>query len=69
MLGIDYFFGDTYAKHLNEPGFDCPTWREKSVRQAKEYTPGWVEAVKQRYGECIKHAHCIYSGMSVIDIQ
>ncbi|KAL4064106.1 Alpha/Beta hydrolase protein [Scleroderma yunnanense] len=50
VLGIDYFFGDTYALHLDEPGFDRPTWRDKSVRQAKEFTPGWVEAVKQRYG-------------------
>ncbi|KAI6095392.1 hypothetical protein EDD16DRAFT_1698694 [Pisolithus croceorrhizus] len=37
VLGIDYFFGDPYAFH-------------KSVHQAKTFTPGWVDAVRQRYG-------------------
>ncbi|KAI6135934.1 Alpha/Beta hydrolase protein [Pisolithus sp. B1] len=50
VLGIDYFFGDSYALHVNDPNFDRPTWREKSIDQAKTFTPGWVEAVKQKYG-------------------
>jgi len=69
VLGIDYFFGDTYEKHLDEPGFDRPTWREKSVRQAQEYTLGWVEAIKQRYGQCLMHAHRVYPGLYVFDTQ
>ncbi|KAG6332742.1 hypothetical protein ID866_6349 [Astraeus odoratus] len=56
VLGIDYFFGDSYALHVNEPGFDRPTWRDKAVKQAKEFTPGWVEAVKEKYGtEVVKY--------------
>ncbi|KAI6003574.1 Alpha/Beta hydrolase protein [Pisolithus marmoratus] len=50
VLGIDYFFGDSYALHVNDPNFDRPTWRDKSVNQAKVFTPGWVDAIKQRYG-------------------
>lgn len=50
VLGIDYFFGDSYALHVNDPNFDRPTWREKSVNQAKTFIPGWVDAIKQRYG-------------------
>ncbi|KAI6017415.1 dienelactone hydrolase [Pisolithus microcarpus] len=50
VLGIDYFFGDSYALHVNDPNFDRPTWREKSVHQAKTFTPGWVDVVKRKYG-------------------
>ncbi|KAI6101937.1 hypothetical protein F5141DRAFT_1218148 [Pisolithus sp. B1] len=49
VLGIDYFLGDPYALHVNDPNFDRPTWGEKSVHQAKAFTPGWVDAVRQRY--------------------
>ena len=50
VLGLDYFFGDRLETLMQQPGFVRETWRDKSVAQAREYTPRWVEAVRQRYG-------------------
>jgi len=48
VLGIDYFLGDPIQNHENDP--DRPAWIAKSKKQAAEYTPRWVEAVKETYG-------------------
>lgn len=50
MLGIDYFFGDPVHLHLEEPGFDRPTWVAKSQKQAAESVPKWIEGVQKIYG-------------------
>jgi hypothetical protein len=50
VVGIDYFFGDPVHLHLDKPGFDRPTWRTKSVEQAKASVPKWVDGVKEMFG-------------------
>jgi len=50
VLGLDYFFGDRLEELMKQPDFDRETWRKKVDALAREYTPGWVEAVRQRYG-------------------
>lgn len=49
VLGIDYFFGDPVYIHT-EADFDRRTWVEKSILQAKEAVPKWIDAVLQLYG-------------------
>ena len=49
VLGIDYFFGDPIYIHT-EAEFDRPTWVEKSIRQAREVVPKWIDAVLELYG-------------------
>lgn len=51
VLGIDYFFGDRFETLGQQPDFVRETWRDKVVAQAGEFTPKWVEAVRQRYGQ------------------
>lgn len=51
VLGIDYFLGDRFEALMKQPGFVRKTWRDKVVAQARELTPKWVEAVRQRYGQ------------------
>jgi hypothetical protein len=51
VLGLDYFFGDRFETLRSQPGFVRETWRDKVVAQARECTPKWVEAVRQRYGQ------------------
>ncbi|KAH0825944.1 hypothetical protein J3R83DRAFT_7536 [Lanmaoa asiatica] len=50
VLGIDYFLGDRFETLMRQPGFVRETWRDKAVTQAREHTPRWAEAVRQRYG-------------------
>ncbi|KIJ66635.1 hypothetical protein HYDPIDRAFT_26966 [Hydnomerulius pinastri MD-312] len=50
VLGLDYFLGDRLDTLQKEPGFSRDAWRDKSLKQAQEHTPKWVEAVKQKYG-------------------
>ncbi|KAH7886375.1 dienelactone hydrolase [Phlebopus sp. FC_14] len=50
VLGIDYFFGDGLEIAQKDPSFNRDVWREKVLKQAKEHTPKWVEAVRQKYG-------------------
>lgn len=49
-LGLDYFFGDPVQNHADEEGFDRVAWSAKSKKQAAEYVPKWVDAVKAQYG-------------------
>ncbi|KAJ2912402.1 hypothetical protein MD484_g8011, partial [Candolleomyces efflorescens] len=55
VLGIDYFFGDPVYIHT-EADFDRQTWVEKSIRQAKETVPKWIDAVLQLYGSEAKYS-------------
>lgn len=55
VLGIDYFLGERFETLMKQPGFVRETWRNKGVAQAREHTPKWVEAVKQRYGQRPPH--------------
>ncbi|KAF8555052.1 alpha/beta-hydrolase [Imleria badia] len=50
VLGLDYFFGDRLETRMKQPDFVRETWRDKVTAQARECTPKWVEAVRQRYG-------------------
>jgi len=51
VLGPDYFFGDPVQNHNGEEGFDRAAWFDKSVKNAAECVPRWLEAVKQIYGQ------------------
>ncbi|KAI9566330.1 dienelactone hydrolase [Boletus coccyginus] len=35
---------------MKQPDFAREAWRDKAIAQARECTPKWVEAVRQRYG-------------------
>ncbi|KAK0471283.1 Alpha/Beta hydrolase protein [Armillaria novae-zelandiae] len=50
VVGVDYFLGDPVYIHT-EPDFDRPAWLEKSKHQARELMPGWVNAIREKYGE------------------
>ncbi|KAK0493465.1 Alpha/Beta hydrolase protein [Armillaria luteobubalina] len=50
VVGMDYFLGDPVYIHT-EPGFDRPAWMAKSKQQAKELMPGWLKAIREKYGE------------------
>lgn len=51
VLGIDYFFGDSASKYnIMDPSFDRHGWVGKHIAKALEVTPGWLRAVKERYG-------------------
>ncbi|KAF2429128.1 alpha/beta-hydrolase [Tothia fuscella] len=55
-LGLDYFRGDDVTKHRDEnnqphSGFDFAAWANANLKSALEFTPGWIEAVKEKYGK------------------
>ena len=50
VLGIDYFLGDPIYPHNDEPGFDKQAWIAKSMAQANEVFPNWIEEVRKTYG-------------------
>ncbi|KAF9559365.1 alpha/beta-hydrolase [Agrocybe pediades] len=56
VLGLDYFFGDPIHLHTNEEGFDRGAWIEKVRGLAKEHTPAWVKAVREKYGPDAKYS-------------
>jgi len=56
VLGPDYFFGDPVQNHNGEEGFDRSAWFDKSVKNAAECVPRWLEAVKQIYGADAKYS-------------
>lgn len=56
-VGIDYFQGDPVWKHrkdrhdtTTEPNFDFDVWMDKKMSFALEIVPGWVSAVKDKFG-------------------
>jgi len=50
VLGPDYFFGDRLETLKKDPAFNHGSWRDKVFEGAREHTPKWVEAVRERYG-------------------
>ncbi|KAJ2925347.1 hypothetical protein H1R20_g11747, partial [Candolleomyces eurysporus] len=56
VVGIDYFFGDPVQAHDGEPGFNMTAWFNKSRAQAERALPGWIEAVRTKYGADAKYA-------------
>ena len=56
MLGIDFFYGDSASKYnIMDPSFDRHGWVGKHMAKALEVTPGWLQAVKAKYGEDKKY--------------
>lgn len=56
-VGIDYFRGDPVWKHrkdrhdtATEPGFDYEAWKNKHQDFAAAAVPGWMDAVREKYG-------------------
>ncbi len=47
---MDYFLGDPVYIH-KEPDFDRQAWMVKSKEQAKELMPGWLDAIREKYGK------------------
>ncbi|KAG7090336.1 hypothetical protein E1B28_009456 [Marasmius oreades] len=55
VVGIDYFLGDPIYLHNDEVGFNREVWFSKSRTQTERILPGWLEAVKQKYGPSAKY--------------
>jgi len=55
VLGLDYFFGDPIHLHTSDPKFDRPAWIAKSRKRATDVTPGWINAVREKYGADAKY--------------
>ncbi|KAI0674005.1 alpha/beta-hydrolase [Trametes maxima] len=52
VLGVDYFEGDSAARHRGEPGWDVDEWVVPFRTSAARITPAWIAAVRARYGAC-----------------
>ncbi|KAI0640315.1 Alpha/Beta hydrolase protein [Trametes polyzona] len=50
VLGVDYFEGDSAARHKGEPGWDVDAWVVPFRTSAARVTPPWIEAVRAEYG-------------------
>jgi len=58
VLAPDYFRGDPVTLHratpgireTTEPGWSYDEWKDKHMKFAVENMPGWIEAVKKKYG-------------------
>jgi len=55
VLGIDYFFGDSYQFHLNEEGFDRDAWIQNLREKAAPVFPGWLHKVRETFGVDAKY--------------
>ncbi|OAP59512.1 hypothetical protein AYL99_06810 [Fonsecaea erecta] len=63
-IGLDYFRGDPVWKHRKgrddpAPGFDYEAWKKKHIAFADEAVPGWVEAVKAKFGTPTTKFACV----------
>ncbi|KAK5373385.1 hypothetical protein LTS13_005583 [Exophiala xenobiotica] len=65
VLGLDYFRGDPVWKHRKDrndrsnPDFDYEAWKKKHIAFADATVPGWVEAVKSRFGKPQRKYACV----------
>lgn len=50
VIAIDYFEGDPIQDSRDTPGFDHMAWINKKLPRAKEISPKWVDAVKEKFG-------------------
>ncbi|TFK21084.1 alpha/beta-hydrolase [Coprinopsis marcescibilis] len=55
VFGIDYFFGDPIQIAQTRPNFNQTEWILKSVQQAAESVPRWIEGVRQLHGANSKY--------------
>ena len=63
-IGIDYFQGDPVFLHRDGPkdpkeGFDFEAWKAKYQKFAEDNVPGWIDAVKQKYGKSGTKYGCV----------
>lgn len=56
VVAPDYSEGDRVEELRIKPGFDLATWAVAKLSRAKELIPGWVAAVKAKYGVCVCNA-------------
>ena len=54
-MGLDYFFGDPIYLHTDDPEFDRRAWFTKAWKLAEDATPGWIDAVREKYGADAKY--------------
>jgi hypothetical protein len=64
VVEIDILLQDPITKHRHEngkplPGFDFGAWKDKHMTFALEATPGWIDAVKERYGKANTKYACV----------
>ncbi|KAH9952568.1 alpha/beta-hydrolase [Lactifluus volemus] len=50
VASLDYFEGDKLETLRAKPGFDLAAWGSEKHSRAKELIPGWIAAVKAKYG-------------------
>ncbi|KAG9943731.1 alpha/beta-hydrolase, partial [Aureobasidium melanogenum] len=54
VLGIDYFAGDSVAKHtttpLSDPTFDFGAWTQKHLHSSEQIAETWVKSVVEEFG-------------------
>ena len=60
VLGLDYFHGDDASFHTGKTRFEAMPWAIKKHEDATKETPGWIEAVRQRYGTVKSSILCPY---------
>jgi hypothetical protein len=56
VVSLDYFEGDKLEALRAKPGFDLAAWGMDKHSRAKELIPGWISAVKAKYGPCVCNA-------------
>ncbi|KAI0290631.1 Alpha/Beta hydrolase protein [Multifurca ochricompacta] len=52
VVAPDYFEGDIFDQIRSQPGFDLFDWATKKLTRGKEIIPGWIKAIKAKYGYC-----------------
>ena len=52
VLGPDYFFGDHYQDHMEDPTFidRRDQWFVQKLKAAQEAMPEWLKIVRETYG-------------------
>jgi hypothetical protein len=61
VASLDYFEGDKLETLRAKPGFDLAAWGSEKHSRAKELIPGWIAAVKAKYGLCISNAFKLHT--------
>ncbi|KAK5104893.1 hypothetical protein LTS08_001164 [Lithohypha guttulata] len=64
VIGVDYFKGEpVWLEYLGykkpKPELSLEAWLPKHVKFANENVPGWVDAVKQKYGKAGTKYACV----------
>ncbi|KAH9973374.1 Alpha/Beta hydrolase protein [Lactifluus volemus] len=64
VASLDYFEGDKLETLRAKPGFDLAAWGSEKHSRAKELIPGWIAAVKAKYGYCFGAPHALEAAAS-----